>query len=162
MATLVVELERAEARKDTTANEFTGAIRPIEATGLEKGDVLIIPDDFTGKVKTTKIGDNKAEYILCQVEGTDQVKQFFPSTFTKSRVIYDEDGTSTGQRVFTTGSAAELFRNNAGSVQKGMEALKGKKIAVTDMMNVRTLRYGTTTLMTATIPVIDIVEETAE
>lgn len=161
MSTLVVEMERAEARKDTTSNEFTGAVRPIEATGLEKGDVLIIPNDFAGKVMTTKIGDNKAEYIFCQLEGTDQVKQLFPSTFTKSRVIYDEDGMPTRQRVFTTGSAAELFRS-AGSVQKGMEALKGKKIVVSDMMNIRTLRYGTTSLMTAMIPVIDLVDETAE
>lgn len=161
MATLAVEMERAEGRKDTTSNSFTGAVRPLENTSLAKGDVLIIPTDFTGKVKTMKIGDNKAEYIFCQLEGSENVKQFFPSVLTKRADVYDEDGEPTGQSVHATGSAVDLFQKY-GEIQKGMEALKGKKIRVSDMMNVRTLRYGTTSLMTARIPVIDLVDETAE
>lgn len=156
MATLAVEISRAEARGDKKVNGFSGAVRSLENIGLEKGDVLTIPEKF--EVYEQKIGDGVAQYILCKLGDTENVKPFYPSTFTKSRGVYDENGISTGQRVHTTGSAAELFRS-FGKVEDGMNALRGKKIAVTDVQGVRTLRYGTTSLMTAQIPVIDLVEE---
>ena len=40
-----------------------------------------------------------------------------------------------------------------------MKLLAGKKVKVTDMKTVRTLRYGTTSLMNATIPTIDLAEQ---
>lgn len=156
MATLAVEVARAEARGDKKVNGFTGAVRSLENIGLEKGDVLTIPDRFD--VFEQKIGDGVAQYILCKIGDTENVKPFYPSTFTKQRTVYNEDGTTTNTRVHTTGSAADLFRS-FGEVQKGMEALRGKKIMVTDVQNVRTLRYETTSLMNAQIPVIDLVEE---
>lgn len=156
MATLAVEVSRAEARGDKKVNGFTGAVRSLENIGLEKGDVLEIPEKFD--VFEQKIGDGTAQYILCKLNGTENVKPFYPSTFTKSRTVYNENGESTRERVHTTGSAAELFRSY-GEVAKGMDALRGKKIAVTDIKEVRTLRYGTTSLMTAQIPVIDLVDE---
>lgn len=156
MATLAVEIARAEARKDKVVNGFSGEIRSIENVGLEKGDILTIPDKF--EVREQKFGDNVAQYIFCQLGDTENVKPFYPSTFTKMRTVYDENGVSTGVRVFTTGSAAELFRS-FGDVAEGMNALRNKKIRVSDIQEVRTLRYGTTSLMTAQIPVIDLVEE---
>lgn len=158
MATLAVEIARAEARKDKVVNGFSGAIRSLENSGLEKGDVLTIPDNFAGQVREQKFGDNVAQYIFCKLNDTENVKPLYPSTFTKQRTVYNEDGTSTGVRMYTTGSAAELFRS-FGDVAKGMDALRGKKIRVTDVQEVRTRRYGTTSLMTAQIPVIDLVEE---
>ena len=155
MATLAVEVARAEARGDKKVNGFSGAIRSLENVGLEKDDVLTIPDTFD--VYEQKIGDSTAQYILCKLGDTENVKPFYPSTFTKSRTVYDEDGKSTQQRVHTKGTAAELFRS-FGDVAKGMDALRGKKIKVTDIENVRTLRYGTTSLMTAQIPTIDLVD----
>lgn len=155
MATLAVEVARVEARGDKKVNGFSGAVRSLENTGLEKGDILTIPDKFD--VYEQKIGEGKAQYILCKLGDTENVKPFYPSTFTKRRTIYNEDGSTTNQSVFTKGTAAELFRS-FGKVEDGMNALKGKKIKVTDVENIRTLRYGTTTLMTAQIPTIDLVD----
>ena len=153
MATLAVEIKRAEAAGDKKIAGFTGAVRSLENLNLEVNDEWTFPTSYD--VYDQKIGDNHAQYIFIEVNGN--AKKFYPSTFTKSRNIYNEDGTSTEQRVHTEGPAAELFRS-AGSVNEAMKLLAGKKVKVTDVKIVRTLRYGTTSLMNATIPTIDLVE----
>ena len=154
MATLAVEIKRAEAAGDKKIAGFTGAVRSLENLNLEVNDEWTFPTSYD--VYDQKIGDNHAQYIFIEVNGN--AKKFYPSTFTKSRTIYNEDGTLTEQRVHTEGTAAELFRS-AGSVNEAMKLLAGKKVKVTDMKTVRTLRYGTTSLMNATIPTIDLVEQ---
>ena len=154
MATLAVEIKRAEAAGDKKIAGFTGAVRSLENLNLEVGDEWTFPTSYD--VYDQKIGDNHAQYIFIEVNGN--AKKFYPSTFTKSRTIYNEDGTSTEQRVHTEGTAAELFRS-AGSVNEAMKLLAGKKVKVTNVRNVRTLRYGTTSLMNATIPTIDLAEQ---
>lgn len=152
MGVLATEIARARAQGVVSiGNQFTKAIRDVELNNLEKGDVFTIPTEFD--VQSQKIGENTAEFIFVEVAGGN-VKRFFPSTFSKMRTIHNEDGTSTGQRVFTTGKAAEDFRKY-GTVQEGMENLKGKKLIITDMKPVRCLRYGTTTMNTEYVPVID-------
>lgn len=153
MATLEVEIKRAEAAGDKKIAGFTGAVRSLENLNLEVGDEWTFPENYD--VYEQKIGDNVAQYIFININGN--AKKFYPSTFTKSRVIYNEDGSSTGKRVHTEGTAAEAFRA-AGSVNEAMQRLAGKKVKVTSMQNVRTLRYGTTSLMNATIPTIDLVK----
>lgn len=153
MAGMQVEIQRNLARGDKKVNGFTGAVRSLENLGLEKGDEFKIPESFD--VYEQKIGDNAVQYIMVELTNGN-AKPFYPSTFTKTRTIYNQDGTSTGQRVFTKGSAAELFRQH-GNVQEGMEALKGKTLKVTDIEMVDTLRYGTTSLMKAQIPTIELV-----
>lgn len=152
MATLAVEIKRAEAAGDKKIAGFSGAVRSLENLNLEVGDEWTFPEKYD--VFEQKIGDNVVQYIFIEIK--DNAKKFYPSTFTKSRTIYNEDGTSTGQRVHTEGTAAELFRS-AGSIDEAMKLLAGKKVKVSDMKNVRTLRYGTTSLMNATIPTIDLV-----
>lgn len=159
MGQLAVEKKRAEACKDKKVDGFSGAIRSLEVLNLEEGDVLTFPLEY--EVYEQKFGDNVAQYIFCQIGDTDNVKPFYPSTFTKSRQIYDEDLEPTGKRVHTKGTAAELFRQ-FGSVQEGMDALKGKKVKVTKIEKVRTLRFNTDSLMWAYIPTIDLVEDTPE
>lgn len=154
MATLAVEMARAQARGDKKVNGFSGAVRSLDSLALEKGDKFKIPESFD--VREQKIGDGTVQYIFVELSNGN-AKPLYPTTFTKSRTVYNEDGTSTGQRVHTKGSAAELFRSK-GSVNEAMEALKGKTLEVTDVETVRTLRFGTTTLMNAQIPTIDIVE----
>lgn len=154
MAGLSVEVTRAKAAGDKKVAGFEGAVRSLENLNLEVGDTFTIPEQFD--VYEQKIGDNKAQYLFVDLGG-DNVKKFYPSTFTKSRTVYDEDGTSTGERIHTTGTAAELFRT-AGSVKEGMNLLKGKTLKVTDVKTVRTMRYGTTSLMNAQIPTIDLVD----
>lgn len=153
MATLAVEIKRAEAAGDKKIAGFTGAVRSLENLNLEVGDEWTFPTSYD--VYDQKIGENHAQYIFIDVKGN--AKKFYPSTFTKSRTIYNEDGSSTEQRVHTEGTAAELFRS-AGSVDEAMKLLAGKKVKVTDVKTVRTLRYGTTSLMNASIPTIDLVE----
>lgn len=154
MAGLSVEVARAKAAGDKKVSNFDGAIRSLENLNLEVGDQFTMPEKY--EVYEQKIGDNKAQYIFVDL-GNDNVKKFYPSTFTKSRTVYEEDGQSTGQHVHTEGSAAELFRS-AGSVADGMNLLKGKTLKVTDIKTVRTMRYGTTSLMNAQIPTIDLVD----
>lgn len=154
MATLEQEIKRNIARGDKKVNGFTGAVRSLENLGLEKGDEFTIPEKFD--VYEQKIGDNAVQYIMVELKNGN-AKPFYPSTFTKSRTVYNQDGTSTGQRVFTKGTAAELFRQY-GSVQEGMDALRGKTVKVSDIEQVDTLRYGTTSLMKAQIPTIDLVD----
>lgn len=151
MSTLAVEKQRALAAGDKKTTGFKGAVRSLENTGLEKGDEFTFPNDY--EVYSTKIGDREVDYIFVEL-ANGNAKRFFPSTFTKSRTVYNEDGTSTGVRKFTTGTAAEEFRKY-GKVEDGMNALKGKTVVVTDIETCRTLRYGTTELMDAQIPVID-------
>lgn len=153
MASLAIEMKRAEEQGDKRVAGFSGAVRSA-VRSLEKGDKFKFPDKY--EVYERKFGNNTAQFIFVEV-GDGNVKIFYPSIFTKSRIIYNEDGTSTGKRVHTTGTAAELFQK-AGSVRDGMAALAGKTVVVSDVVEVRTLRYGTTSLMNAQIPTIDLVD----
>ena len=155
MAGLSVEVARAKAAGDKKVTGFEGAVRSLENLNLEVGDQFTLPETY--EVYEQKFGDNKAQYIFIDL-GNDNVKKFYPSTFTKSRTVYNEDGTSTGERVHTMGSAAELYRT-AGSVPEGMDLLKGKTLKVTEIKTIRTMRFGTTSLMNAQIPTIELVEK---
>ena len=154
MAGLSVEVARAKAAGDKKVSDFEGAVRSLENLTLEVGDQFTMPEKY--EVYEQKIGDSKAQYIFIDL-GNDNVKKFYPSTFTKSRTVYNEDGTSTGERVHTMGTAAELFRT-VGSIKEGMDLLKGKTLKVTEINTIRTMRYGTTSLMNAQIPTIDLVD----
>lgn len=154
MAKLDVEKARALANGDKKVAAFTGGVRSLENVALEQGDQFRIPDQFD--VYEQKIGDNTAQYIWVEL-ANGNAKRFYPSTFTKSRTVYNEDGTSTGERKYTSGTAAEEYRKH-GTVADGMQALAGKTVKVTNLETIRTLRFGTTSLMNTQIPTIDIVE----
>lgn len=152
MSSLAVELKRAEASGDKKVAEFTGAQRSIENVALEKGDKFTFPDKY--EVYETNIGGTHVQYVWIEING--HAKKFFPSTFTKSRRVYNEDGTPTDVRVFTDGTAAEEYRKY-GTVKEGMQALAGKTVEVTDIKTIRTLRFGTTSVINTQIPTINIV-----
>lgn len=154
MAKLEVEMARAAANGDKKVTSFKGGVRSLENVALELNDTFTFPTTFD--VYEQKIGDNTAQYIWVILEDGN-AKRFYPSTFTKSRTIYNEDGTSTGERKFTLGTAAEEFRKH-GTVEEGMQALAGRKVKVTKLEIVRTLRFGTTSLMNTQIPTIDFAE----
>lgn len=155
MGTLSVEMERNIARGDKEVNGFSGAVRSIEVLSLEKDDEFTVPETF--KVYEQKIGTNTAQYIMVELTNGN-AKPLYPSTFTKTRQVFDQDGLPTGVRVSSKGTACELFRKH-GSVQEAMNALRGKTLKVTNLETVHTLRYGTTQMMEAQIPTIDIVEK---
>ena len=154
MAKLEVEMARAAANGDKKVTGFTGGVRSLENVALELNDTFTFPTTFD--VYEQKIGDNKAQYIMVVLKNGN-AKPFYPSTFTKSRTVYNEDKTSTGIRKHTMGTAAELFRSFA-DVQKGMDALKGKTVKVTNIEQIDTLRFDRDTLMKAQIPTIDLVQ----
>lgn len=129
-------------------------IRSLENFGLEKGDKFIIPMDY--EIWEKDLNGTPIQYIEVFLTNGG-VKHLYPSVFVKNRTVYNEDGTSTGKRVATDGSAAKLFQS-CKTTRDGINALRGKTLAVTDIKFVRTLRYGTTSLMNAQIPTIDIVE----
>jgi len=158
MSTLAVEIKRSAAQGDkVVAGGFSGAIRSLENPGLELNDEWTFPENY--EVRSTKIGENSAEYIFIEVTNgqAKTVKKFFPGTFTKSRAVVNEDKTATGVRAVTKGTAAEKFREY-GSIQEGMDAMKGKHVKVTNLETVRCIRFGTDSLMNAQIPTIDLVE----
>lgn len=157
MAQLAVEVARALANGDKKVAAFKGGVRSLENVALEVGDQFTFPTEF--EVYEQKIGDNTAQYIWVTL-ANGNAKRFYPSTFTKVRTVYNEDGTSTGERKFTTGTAAEEYRKH-GTVQDAMQAMAGKTVKVTAMEDVRTLRFGTTSLMNTQIPTIDFVEPAA-
>ena len=155
MASLAVEEKRQLEMGAKEVNSFGGAVRSLENTGLEKGDKFTFPTKYD-KIYQRMFGENKASFILVEIS-PDNVKPFYPTTFTKSRTIYNEDKTSTGKRVHTTGTAAEIFQKCA-TIDEGMQKLAGKTVIVSDVKTIRTLRYNSTELMNAQIPVIDLVE----
>lgn len=155
MATLAIELKRNEARGDKKVSGFSGQVRSLENLGLEIGDSFTFPEEY--EVYEQKLGTTSVQYIMVELTNGN-AKPFYPSTFTKSRLVYNEDKTPTTTRMYTTGSAAELFRT-FGSVEEGMNALKGKTVKVTKIKPCRTIRYGTSELMDALIPTIDLVNE---
>ena len=134
--------------------EFTSAPRNLEFFGLEKGDQFAIPQDY--EIWEETLNGTPLQYINVTLT-SGLVKHLYPAVFRKVRTVYNEDGTSTGKRVFSDGSACALFQS-FNTIQEGMDALRGKTLRVTEMRTVRTLRYGTTSLMNAQLPTIDIVE----
>ena len=80
--------------------------------------------------------------------------------FTKRRRVYNENKTPADvEPMVTSGSAAEEYRKYQ-KVSEGIKALAGKTLKVTEIKSCRTLRYGSTELVTAQIPVIEIIEST--
>lgn len=150
------EIERTNANGDSFISEFSGAMRQVDLNFLEEGDSW----EFN-EIKPRKGMLNGREVQYCFITVTkknneQQIVQFYPSTFTKSRQIVDENGIPTGTRKHTEGTAAELFRSQP-SVQAGMQALLGKKCKVTKAEEIRVLRFGSKEVTNTSILTIDLV-----
>lgn len=156
MGNLNVELARAQKQGAEKMENFSGAVRQVENVGLNKGDTFVIPEIFD--VYRRKFGVKYAEFIMVKFnDNENDYRPFYPSSFTKSRTIYNEDKSSTGQRAYADGTAAKYFQD-FGDVQTAMNSMKGKKIVVSDVRQVRTMRYDVPELMTTNIPTFDFVE----
>lgn len=171
MAKTIAEFKAAAVKKlGQPSASFTGNQRSLDFTGLEKGDEFIIPEVFEVYTETFGKGDDarEAEFIYVEVtnNGNTKVKPFYPSTFTKSREVFEKTPKGqplrgTGVREYTKGSAAELFRDHV-EVEDGMRALAeqckaGKKLKVTEMTSILTQRFNTETLQNTLIPTIELV-----
>ena len=155
MAIMSVEIGRANTNGERVkGNTFSAATRDVEINGFVKGDYFTIPDTF--EVREMSFGSNKSEYIFVTVNGVDNAKKFFPSMMWKRRLEYKEEKASDGGIIptpigwkHTMGKAAEDFLK-FGTVQEAMENLKGKTLEITNVEEVRTVRYGTTNDMVTT------------
>lgn len=157
MATLAIDPQYTNKNAPKRVAEFSEKVRSIENFGLEKGDRFIIPINY--EIWEKDLNGTTVQYIEVPILNAIPdgiVKHLYPSVFRKRRTIYNEDGTSSGIRVWTDGSDAELFRQFR-FMREGINALRGKTLIVSDIKYIRTLRYGTTSLMNAQIPTIDIV-----
>lgn len=161
MAGIAIEKQRAMSAGDQLKGKsFSGAVRSLENPGLELNDSWTFPTEYD--VYTTKVGNSDPiEYIWIELDN-GKAKKFFPSTFTKQREVYNEAKTGelptpTGVRKFTLGTAAEEFRSH-GDIATAMAALAGKKVKVTNMEVIRTLRFNTNSLQNTLIPTIDFVD----
>ncbi len=155
MSTLTRELARAKERGDQAVNDgFSGVVRSIENVALELNDEFTFPNEYA--VYSQHIGENDVQYIFVELTNGN-VKQFFPSTFTKARSVVNEDCSPTGVRKYTLGTAAELYRTKD-NVKDAMDLLKGKTVKVTNIETIRTQRYGKAETMWSQIPTIDLVD----
>jgi hypothetical protein len=134
---LTVEIDRAIASGDHKITGFTGAVRNLE-TILVKGDEFTIPEIL--EVYAQKLPGGNAEYIFVETK-TGEIRKLYPSVFTKSRTVVDDNDVVTTERKATNGTAADLFKSE-GSVAKAMDKLKGKTLVVTDVIPFRTPAYG--------------------
>lgn len=124
------EIERAELQGDVPVEKLSGAIRSIDFTGLELNDEFKIPADYKIMEHTFQ-GGNKAQYIKV-VTTTGMVKDFYPSTFTKSRLVYNDKSEPTSEREVTSGTAAEHWRTFV-DPNKALQSIVGKKMKVTEV-----------------------------
>lgn len=148
MANLEFEVKRAiEGRGDRGRQngKFSGAMRTGENVAFAKDDVLQFPSEYIDNQNTFE-GDF-GEYVFVE-DQNGNAKQFFPSTFWKHRDIYEEEVVNgrkvpktTGASDETNGTATSLFKSFP-TVDDGMQALKGKKIKVSDVRRIKTLSYG--------------------
>lgn len=153
MAELTAVRSTHKKTEPRLVTEFSGKMRSIENFGLEKGDQFIIPYNY--EIREEDLNGNSTYFIkVSLLNGT--VKHFYPAILRKCKLVFNEDGTSTGKRVATDGTAAELFQKYR-TMRQGLDALRGKVLQITDIKFVRTIRYGTTSLMLTQIPTIDIV-----
>lgn len=144
-----------------------------EAAQLVKGDYIVIPEvkDWNGRinVRTTEYTDRNGDkqtietpFIICTVEHPenkdeniearpDREINFFPSIFDRLCFeVHDENGVKvrTSSPLPMAGSAVDLYKSfkyEEAGVQKGMEALAGKKIYVADATQHDVFRFGSTT-----------------
>lgn len=152
MSSLTIEIQRAEnLGEKVIGSSFTGNVRSVDNPGLEEGDEFTFPETYD--VRKQKLGDNEIEYIFVELANGD-AKRFYPSTFSKSRRVYNEDKTPTNERAVTDGTAAEEYRSHA-TIDEAMKALKGKKVKVTKVRTIRTLSFDGSNIISTTIPTID-------
>lgn len=143
--------ERAIANGDQVLSSFGGSIPPLDLNNLEKGDVFTIPTNF--EVFAQKIGDNTVEYTIVTLDN-GAAKKFFPSMLTKRRAVCSADGELTGEWKHSLGTVVDDFQKYT-TIQAGMEALKGKKIKISDSETVKCLQYGTDKVVNTNIFTFD-------
>lgn len=130
-------------------------MRAPDVNHLELGDEFTIPKNF--QVFTHTFNNREVEYIRVQLKN-GKYKDFYPAIFYKFKSIVDDEGIPTGKRAYTKGTATDLFLLQ-GNLMKGMEALKGRTLRITNIEFVKILPYGgTNTYALHPVLTIDLVD----
>lgn len=143
--------KKAAARGHVVINGFTGAVKDLDLVTLELNDEFTLPMDY--KVRKGEFG----EYFFIKTDNTNKELEFYPSIFTRSRQVFNEDLTPTGVRKHTMGSAAEQFRNHA-TVAEAMADLAGHTIKVSAIETIRSKRYDRNELQDVRIMTLDVIK----
>lgn len=123
-------------------------IRDLGATSFEKGDVIDFPSNWKECVFERVIpgATRPAAGILVSCNGLP--KELYAGTLNRSVRPYDGEGNpvmnpdgSLVPRVEANGTASQLYKQQSNAA-KGFEALAGKKIVVSDIIPVQTLRFA--------------------
>lgn len=150
------KLQRSSSIKVVAGGQFTGDVMPIDLNTLVAGDEFVLPTTYEVYEQAFGTGGNSrtTQFILVDVNG--EGKRFYPSTLWKRRMVVKDDGTPTGQWEHASGTMVDEFQKY-GSVNDAMNALKGRRVRITNMKQVKTLNFAGTRVSTANIPVIDLV-----
>lgn len=139
------------------ADGFSKSIpMPFEANGLEVGDVITLPKDYSGKIFTQIINGNEAQFVVAEVikvDGTKSSMNFYPSSLTKSifPAEMSEDGNvklklpvlnPLGQVVSDYLSFRGKGDDNQSDVAKAMNSFKGKSIKITNRTEIPVQKIG--------------------
>ena len=158
MLDLQDEIKRAMAQGDRKVAKLTGAVRSTDIITVNVGDVFTIPEKYEA-YETRFVGNDGKErvspYIWVTLENGEP-RKLFPSSLTRTRSVFNEDGTATGQRVTTEGTAVDEFKKHP-TLDAAVDAIKGKKIKYTDKITVRTRAFGSGLVVDDFVPVFDFV-----
>jgi hypothetical protein len=173
MGKMADEIKRATEQGDKlSATGLSGAVRSVEDNSFTVGDKWKFPTE--PQVYARVMGKDAqgkpiiSKYIFVEMlDGAQKgnAKQFHFGTFTKLRFVYNEPQgelppESTGVRKYTQGSAAKAFQSK-GSLEEAYAQVAGKTVKITSQERIRTLRFGTLSLMDTYIPTIDFADDTA-
>lgn len=139
-----VKFNTANGGREAKKN-FTSRVVRIIGERFVVGDTFTIPNEFS--VYTMQIGDNEVEYIPIEVRDSKGSKRFtnlFPSILWRCAFEVDEKGSRVSTRPIVTGGGVYDAIRNFPTVDSRMDVLRGSTIKVTEVKDVRTLRFGTT------------------
>lgn len=136
MNKLEIACFRAAAEGIRKKTSFSGII-PGEPMGFEEGDVFTMPTQFN--VFEEKIGETYNQFIFVETQNGD-VRKLYPSQLSRRVRAYDMDGTPLTV-VTANGTASQLYKMY-GTIDDGMNALKGKTIRVSKATLVGTMMFG--------------------
>lgn len=166
---LAIEIQRAKARGAVQLSSFTTsdgsamAVTPLELATIQKGDIILIPDNWKDCILASpvrgsfrevpvtdangiEIGVRKEQvsaayvYTTAERNGRTVPVQLYPSYFTKSRQEVDASG-KRGEFKRASGTAVDFVQNYA-TFDEAFEAMKGKKVKVEDMIRFKAPRFG--------------------
>lgn len=123
-------------------------VRDLGAANFEKGDVIDFPSNWEDCAFERKIPGATRPAVGILVSCNGMPKELYVGTLNRSVRPYDDAGNpvmnpdgSLLPRVEANGTANQLYRQQS-TAAEGFKALAGKKIVISDIIPVQTLRFA--------------------